>query len=240
MSAPNAKEGRKDRIIEAALRIFAGKGFQEATIAEISREAEVSEPTVYEHFGTKEELLFAIPEKITRDSIEEMEKILDFIQGAEARVRAILRAYIRLYQTNPDYAALALLQLSPNKRFRQTRAHGSIRRAAHILLDAIKEGVADGTFRQNVGPYLIRSMLLGCIEHMFIHWHVQGKPEEKADILNRLDAIMDIILDGVRSKRQPQDLTIHIELPATVKFQERHRAGVKRASVAPRKKETKK
>ncbi len=239
MSAPNAKEGRKDRIMEAALRIFAGKGFQEATIAEISREAEVSEPTVYEHFGTKEELLFAIPEKITRDSIEEMEKILDFIQGAEARVRAILRAYIRLYQTNPDYAALALLQLSPNKRFRQTRAHGSIRRAAHILLDAIKEGVADGTFRQNAGPYLIRSMLLGCIEHMFIHWHVQGKPEEKADILNRLDAIMDIILDGVRSKRQPQDLTIHIELPAIVKFREGVQSEVADASAAPKKKKTK-
>lgn len=239
MSAPNAKEGRKDRIMEAALRIFAGKGFQEATIAEISREAEVSEPTVYEHFGTKEDLLFAIPEKITRESIDEMEKILDFIRGAEARVRAILRAYIRLYQSNPDYAALALLQLSPNRRFRQTPAHGSIRRAAHILLDAIKEGVADGTFRNETDPYLIRSMLLGCIEHLFIHWHIQGKPEGRADILNRLDAIMDVILDGVRPRQASRDMIIHIDLPAAVKFREGSRSGVKGASAAPKKKKIK-
>ncbi len=239
MPAPNAKEGRKDRIMEAALRIFAGKGFQEATIAEISREAEVSEPTVYEHFGTKEDLLFAIPEKITRESIEEMEKVLEFIQGAEARVRAILRAYIRLYQTNPDYAALALLQLSPNRRFRQTRAHGSIRRAAHILLEAIKEGVAGGTFRKDTDPYLIRSMLLGCIEHMFIHWHIQGKPEERADIMSRLDAIMDAILNGIRPRQIPQELVIHIDLPAAMKFREGVQWEAADASAAPKKKKTK-
>jgi AraC-like DNA-binding protein len=54
---------RKDRIMDAALRIFAEKSFQDATISEISKEAGVSEATIYEYFGTKEDLLFAIPEK---------------------------------------------------------------------------------------------------------------------------------------------------------------------------------
>jgi len=49
--------------MDAALRIFAEKGFQNATITEISKEAGVSEATIYEYFGTKEDLLFAIPEK---------------------------------------------------------------------------------------------------------------------------------------------------------------------------------
>ncbi|MEN6638003.1 MAG: helix-turn-helix domain-containing protein, partial [Smithella sp.] len=54
-------KSRKDRIMDAALRIFAEKNFQEATISEISKEAGVSEATIYEYFGTKEDLLFAIP-----------------------------------------------------------------------------------------------------------------------------------------------------------------------------------
>ena len=44
---------RKDRIMDAALRIFAEKSFADATISEISKEAGVSEATIYEYFGTK-------------------------------------------------------------------------------------------------------------------------------------------------------------------------------------------
>ncbi len=81
---------RKDRIMDAALRIFAEKSFQEATISEISKEAGVSEATIYEYFGTKEDLLFAIPEKISNDTAKESQTVLPFIKDVEGRMRAIL------------------------------------------------------------------------------------------------------------------------------------------------------
>ena len=58
MTDSSRAKTRKDRIMDAALRIFAEKGFQNATITEISKEAGVSEATIYEYFGTKEDLLF--------------------------------------------------------------------------------------------------------------------------------------------------------------------------------------
>src|SRR5512133_3608628 len=89
---------RKDRIMDVALRVFADKGFQNATISEISREAGCSEATIYGYFGTKEDLLFAIPEKISKESIQETDRALAYIRGAEGRMRALLLAYVRLYQ----------------------------------------------------------------------------------------------------------------------------------------------
>ena len=175
---------RKDRIMDAALRIFAEKSFQEATISEISKEAGVSEATIYEYFGTKEDLLFAIPEKISNDTFEESEAVLPYIKDVEGRMRAIMLSYIQLYQNNPDYSALVLLQLMSNKRFRQTAAHEAIRRSAHQLLDCIRNGIADGTFRSDADAYLIRSMLMGTIEHLFIHWHMQGKPQGKKSMMD--------------------------------------------------------
>ncbi|MCK7489755.1 MAG: TetR/AcrR family transcriptional regulator [Anaerotruncus sp.] len=50
------------------------KVFRTATITEISKEAGVSEATIYEYFGTKEDLLFAIPEKITNETFGEIIK----------------------------------------------------------------------------------------------------------------------------------------------------------------------
>ena len=205
-------KSRKDRIMEAALRIFAEKTFQEATISEISKESGVSEATIYEYFGTKEDLLFAIPEKITNDTLAESQLVLPFMKDVEGRMRAILLSYIQLYQNNPHYSALVLLQLMSNKRFRQTAAHELIRRSAHGLMDCIRDGIADGTFRKDADAYLIRSMLMGTIEHLFIHWHMQGMPEKEKTILDMLDPFLELILSGIRTKREEQGLTINLKL----------------------------
>jgi len=204
-------KSRKDRVMDVALRIFAEKGFQNATISEISREAGCSEATIYEYFGTKEDLLFAIPEKISRESIQETDRALTYIKGAEGRMRALLLAYVRLYQSNPHYSALVLLQLMNNKRFRQTPAHTAIRQSAHRLLDCVKEGIADGTFKKDADPYLIRSMLLGTIEHLFIHWHMQGMPKRKKSIMEMLDPFIEIVLSGIRADKAEHGLTLYLK-----------------------------
>ena len=202
---------RKDRIMDAALQIFAEKGFQNATITEISKEAGVSEATIYEYFGTKEDLLFAIPEKISNETFDQSSKVLPFIKSVEGRMRATLLSYFQLYQSNPHYSALVLLQLMSNKRFRQTPAHAAIRRSAHRLLDCIREGIADGTFKKDADAYLIRSMLMGTIEHLFIHWHMQGMPKRKTSIMDMLDPFIEIILDGIRTKEENTGLTLYLK-----------------------------
>jgi len=209
---------RKDRIMDAALHIFAEKSFQNATITEISKEAGVSEATIYEYFGTKEDLLFAIPEKISNETFDQSSKVLPFIKSVEGRMRAMLLSYFQLYQSNPHYSALVLLQLMSSKRFRQTPAHAAIRRSAHRLLDCIREGIADGTFKKDANPYLIRSMLMGTIEHLFIHWHMQGMPKKKTSLTDMLDPFIEIILDGIRTKEENAGLTLYLKPEAARVF----------------------
>jgi len=215
MTDKHRPKTRKDRIMDAALRIFAEKGFQNATITEISKEAGVSEATVYEYFGTKEDLLFSIPEKISNDTYEESAKVIPYIKGVEEKIRAILLFYVQLYQSNPNYSALVLLQLMSNKRFRQTPAHAAIRKSSHGLLDCIKEGIAGGTFRKDFSPYLIRSLFMGAIEHMFIHWHMQGMPKRKPSIVDLLDPLLEIVFDGIRAKKESSGTTLYLRLEDT-------------------------
>jgi AcrR family transcriptional regulator len=139
------------------------------------------------------------------------DQALSYIRGVEGRMRALLLAYVRLYQSNPHYSALVLLQLMNNKRFRQTPAHTAIRRPAYRLLDCIKEGIADGTFKKESNPYLIRSMLLGTIEHLFIHWHMQGMLKRETSIMDMLDAFIEIVVDGIRANKGEQGLTLYLK-----------------------------
>jgi AcrR family transcriptional regulator len=53
------KRATRDAIAESASRLFAGRGFDNVTVAEVAVAADVSEKTVFNHFATKEDLAFA-------------------------------------------------------------------------------------------------------------------------------------------------------------------------------------
>jgi AcrR family transcriptional regulator len=63
MTAPGLRERKKQRtrqlISETARRLFIERGFEQVSVAEIAREAEVSEMTVFNYFPTKEDLVYS-------------------------------------------------------------------------------------------------------------------------------------------------------------------------------------
>ncbi len=195
-------------IIDAALKVFGEKGYYNATISEIARQAKVSEATIYEYFGSKEDLLFAIPEEITSRGVEFLEAILPFVSGAENRLRAVIYGYYALYRDNPDYSALVLLDLKHNRKFMSTEGYHMVRRAAGLLMGIIQEGIESGEFREDLDPRLVRSVVLGTIEHIFFRWHLLERKEELPDFV---DPLMDILVRGM-SKRRGEPLQIHLHL----------------------------
>jgi TetR/AcrR family transcriptional regulator, fatty acid metabolism regulator protein len=205
----NPKAARRDRIIESALNIFAEKGFQDATISEISKAASVSDATVYEYFKSKEELLFSIPEEITEHSIKETEKVLPYLRGAESKLMAIVQSYVKTYETNPQYANLIMLQLKSNRNFLKTKAYTVVRSAARMLLASIKEGIEDGTFKKDIDPFLVRSMILGTIEHICTRIHLMGTPN---NLMAHVDPLMELILDGIKVHRRPKAISLHLHI----------------------------
>jgi len=198
------------KIIDAALKVFGEKGYYNATISEIAREAGVSEATIYEYFGSKEDLLFAIPGEITNMAVEFLEAMSPYIRGAENKIRAIIYGYYNLYKDNPNYSSLVLLDLKHNRNFMETESYQVVRRSAGLILQAIHEGMEEGEFREDIDPYLVRSMLLGTIEHIFFRWHLKGRKQE---LENFVDPLMEVIMGGIRREKRPEAYQINIQLP---------------------------
>ncbi len=197
-------------IIASALEVFGEKGYHNATISEIARAAGVSEATIYEYFGSKEDLLFAIPGEFTSQAVEFLELMKAYIKGAENKIRAIACGYFNLYRDNPDYSSLVLLDLKHNRKFMEADGYREVQRAAGFILEAIEEGVSSGEFRDDIDPYLVRSMILGTIEHIFFRWHLKGRGGELADFV---DPMLEMIMGGIRRKPGPEAYQINIQLP---------------------------
>jgi TetR/AcrR family fatty acid metabolism transcriptional regulator len=114
-----------------------------------------------------------------------------------------------LYEKNPHYSALIMLHLKTSRNFLKTDAYEVIRTAARMLLSCIQEGIEDGTFKKDIDPYLVRSMILGTIEHLCTRWHLTGTP---SNLVEHVDPLVDLILDGLRVQKNSKNISLHLHL----------------------------
>lgn len=194
MTGQRRSEARRQQIMSAAEAVFARKGFLEATVSDVAREAKVSDATIYEYFPSKEELLFSIPGETTRRGKERMESALRYVRGFSNRLRCIIYGYLSFYMDHPDYASIAMLILKQNRKFLETEAYREVRELSRTILRVVEEGISAGEVRRGTDPHLVRHLVLGAIEHMVIRRLLLGRPQ---NLLEYADALTDMVVAGV-------------------------------------------
>ena len=81
------KQRMREEISGAALRLFAERGFEDVTIAEIADAADVSQKTVFNYFPTKEDLVYSREEEVEqqlRDAIAGRERGQSVVDGVRS------------------------------------------------------------------------------------------------------------------------------------------------------------
>ena len=202
---------KRDAILEAALEVFAQKGFLDATISEIAKKASVAEATIYEYFENKENLLFSIPEKKQKESLDLLALQLAGVKGALNKIRKFIWFYFWVFQNNRLWSSVVLMILRPNRKFLNAPAYQLIRVWAQEILKIFKEGQEEGSIRKDINILVARNMFLGTIEHLASRWILMDKPK---DLTEFADDTADLIVNAVKTP-SPQDVyfinsTIHL------------------------------
>jgi len=120
---PAHRPSRRNEIIDAAIRLFARKGFVDAAISDVAEEADVVVTAVYYHFSGKEELFTAAVHRVF-DSIsavvsevragsgaDEGSAVADTAVGDDEMLDRVIDAVWGWIDTHPDEATLVHLQL---------------------------------------------------------------------------------------------------------------------------------
>lgn len=188
---------RKRQILVSAIKVFGDKGFQNATIAEIARDAGIGDATIYEYFESKEDLLLAIPVEITKELIPEINDHMMGIKGAFNKLRKFIWWWLNYIEKNPGYGSIVLLELKTNKKYVSTEAYQAARIFYRIVLDIMKEGQEEGTIKKEMNIFLARSLCVGAIEHIVIRWLLKDK---KYSLTQYADGLTDLLIDSFRIK----------------------------------------
>src|SRR3954451_9727501 len=78
---------KRGRILEAAVKVFAERGFHTATVAEIARAAGVADGTIYLYFKSKDDLLLRLFDEKMTELVAEVKEALSTERNAPGKLR---------------------------------------------------------------------------------------------------------------------------------------------------------
>jgi AcrR family transcriptional regulator len=98
--------GTRDRIIEVAISVFAGRGFRSVSIDSIAAEAGVTRQGVLYHFSSKTDLLLAVLDQHEQDNVE---RVTGLFEANDRSLVATMRAYVRASVENRGLIRMLLV-----------------------------------------------------------------------------------------------------------------------------------
>jgi TetR/AcrR family fatty acid metabolism transcriptional regulator len=189
---------KANRMLLAAEKIFAEKGFNKAKVVDVAKLAGVAEGTVYEYFESKEDLLLSIPGKRFQDHIDQLEETFQ-IRTPLGKLQRMIKNHFSLYLTNRNFLEVFIIQIQLSSRFYSSKAYETFRRYCRVIELVIEEGKAGGTFRPDVNPRVFRNLFLGTFSHMSLRWFILDKRPE-TDKMHEIDEVTDLLSLSVVSE----------------------------------------
>ena len=165
MSRPDVSEERRPQIIDAAIRVFTRKGYRNATMPDVAREAGLSVGGVYWYFKGKDEIIAAILERIFDQDFSALTELLGAGAPAADRLQAFVDGYADSFEQWQWMNPIGMEfygEAAHNEKVRGVVLR-YLERFRRALATLIEQGIQRGEFRA-VDPMDTANVLLGMEE----------------------------------------------------------------------------
>lgn len=195
-------DDRPQELLEAALAVFAERGYRNARIDDVAEAAGVTKGAVYHHFANKEQLLCRAIEHYLATAFGDLDTLLRDEGGpASVRIRLLLRRGFRTADPNRRRVLALLLQGVRHdvpEAHRQWLAGGPMK-GWELLADLIEEGKVSGEFRPDVdAPAAARVVISGLMTQLVWQLIAGEVPGLAIDEDRLIDSTVDLLLHGLR------------------------------------------
>jgi AcrR family transcriptional regulator len=191
------KEERREQILDAALRIFAQKGFAGASIRDIAREIGVTEGLLYHYFDSKDQLLNACWKERTWRA--HLDRILE--DGSEKPLESVLgelvRDFLQTLRENAEMVRVCATEMQRNPEMKEFHVQ-RIGDNHNVLCDFLRARQATGEIRADADVSAAAGILMGSAYSCFL---LYGDQEDTVwhQISESLSmGGVDVVMNGIR------------------------------------------
>jgi AcrR family transcriptional regulator len=182
----------REKILDAALNIFARKGYHDTRLDEIVDQSHTSKGAIYFHFPNKERLFLALVDQFA-DLLER--RVVEAIQEEDkgiGRVRAALTACLETFGRYRRPAKILLVQAVGLGTTFETKRNEINDRFAFLIQTYLIESVEVGDI-EPVDTEIVSIAWMGAIYNIVIRWVNTGEPESE----RIMDTLLPLLLKSV-------------------------------------------
>lgn len=184
------------RIIEAATKAFARKGFYHTKISEIAREAGVADGTIYIYFENKDDILISLFEEKMSLVLEEMREKLKQTHDPVQKLEIFALHHLRLIEENTHVAEIIQVELRQSSKFMKEYNNERFAQYLDLIGEIIAEGQRAGIFKPEVIPGIAKRAFFGALDEMSRFWVLSTR--KRYDIETAARQISHYFLEGIK------------------------------------------
>jgi TetR/AcrR family fatty acid metabolism transcriptional regulator len=201
--AGRANDGVDKRrlILDAAIRVFARKGFHHCRVSDVADEAGVAYGLVYHYFDSKEEILnrlFLERWQLMLDAIVEIDSRRDV--SAREKLYAVASFIIDSYRHEPELMKVIIVEVT---RAANTfgRLHlAKIREAYGLIAGIVDDARRDGSFKSDISGQFAAMCFYGAIEQLLSAWIFDIVPHTEEEFERAKSLVVEAICGGLESE----------------------------------------
>jgi len=186
---------KHSKIIQAATKVFAKKGFFNARISDIAKEAKVADGTIYLYFNNKFDILISVFEEEIGGLIEQVSKILALEPDPRKQLEIFATRHLTMMKKNKNLAEVIQIELRQSAKLIKEYRNNKFSEYIDIISTIIKAGQAQGLYRADIKPGIAKRAFFGALDEISRVWSLSLDTEYSVE--ETISQIMAIFLSGM-------------------------------------------
>lgn len=182
-------------LLEAAVRVFARRGFHAARVGDIAEEAGVAHGLLYHYFSSKEEVLETIFRETWADLLAAVRDVEESGEPAQEQLRQVAAILLRSWRRDPDLVRVLVRGVTRSSEL--DRRVGDVGDAFAAIERIVRRGQEAGELRPELDARLTSVIFYGAIEELLTGWVLELLPDSDEDVARAEQTVVEIVSGGL-------------------------------------------
>ncbi|WP_457575538.1 TetR/AcrR family transcriptional regulator [Desulfomarina sp.] len=183
------------KIILAATKVFAKKGFFNSRISDIAKEAKVADGTIYLYFNNKYDILLSIFEEEVGKIFDKTQQLLAKEDDPKRMLEIFTNQHLRQMKKNKNLAEVIQIELRQTNKVIKNYRNNKFSSYINIIADIIRKGQRQGVFRPDILPDVAKRAFFGALDEVSRVWNVSLETHYTVDEIT--NQVLSLFLSGI-------------------------------------------
>ncbi len=191
-----ALEDKRRQLLDAAVRVFARKGFHASRVGDIAEEAGVAHGLLYHYFKSKDQVLEAVFHENWSILVARIESVEETDEPAADQIRHIAAIVLRTWLHLPDVVRVVIQEFGRSPELGERI--GELTLPIDALQRVIARGIERGEFRKDIDPAFAATVVYGSIDELLTAWVLGRLPSDEEAVAKAEQTLVEVILLGLK------------------------------------------